>query len=308
MKSPLLISPASSPISHIHGVIPPLVTPFDAEGKIDEFALREETRFLVAVGVHGLSVGGSTGEGALLSDAELARSLRIVAEENTARLPLVCGVIRNSTADAVRAGQIAREAGAAALMVTPTFYHGADADGTFSYFQDIARETGLPIIIYNVIAQNPVGVELMKRLGEIELVAGVKQSVGGLHGLNVMLQECGRRFRVYGAQDDALFCSYELGSVGAISAILTAFPALCVEQWDAVQAGDRDRALAIHRRLTPLWRHVGAAGMAFPGPLKALMRLLGRPAGLPRRPILDPDAITLARLRRTLEDAGFATV
>lgn len=269
-----------------------------------EKALREEARFLIEAGVHGLSVGGSTGEGALLSDEELGRGLRIVAEENAGRLPLIGGIIRNTTADAIRTGLTAREAGADALMVTPTFYHGCNADGIYSYYHDIANAAGLPIIIYNVIAHNPIDVDLMKRLGEIELVAGVKQSVGGLHGLNTMLLECGKRFQVYGAQDDVLLCSHILGTAGAISAILAAFPALCVKQWDAVQAGDYQTALAIHRRLSPVWRHVSADGMAFPGPLKALLRMLGRPAGLPRRPILHPSPAALNRLQAALEEAG----
>lgn len=291
--------------SVIRGIVPPLVTPFREDEEMDEMALRNEARYLINAGVHGLSLGGSTGEGALLSDDELVRGLGILCEENTKSLPLVCGIIRNSTRDAIRAGIAAREAGANALMVTPTFYHGTNRCGNVSYYQEISTAVGRPIIIYNVIAGNPISPELMRELCEIEGIAGIKQSVGGLHGLNEMLAACADRTAVYGAQDDLLFCSYALGVAGAISAILTAFPCECVAQWEAAAKGDWDLAKKIHWRLLPVWRLVGNAGMGFPGKLKALLRLMGRSAGMPRRPILDPDAREIQAIQRALMEAGF---
>ncbi len=290
------------------GVIPPLVTPFDSEGRFCEAAFRNEVRLVGSAGVHGLSVGGSTGEGALLSDDELRMMLGIAGEANDAGLPIVCGVIRNSTRDAIRTGLVARDFGAQALMVTPTFYHGSNEAGNFSFYNELASAVELPVIIYNVIAQNPVGPELMQRIaGEIAGVVGIKQSVGGLHGLNEMLLACGDRTRVYGAQDDMLFCSYLLGAVGAISAILTVFPALCVEQWKAVQAGDLARAREIHFQLLPVWQLVSCEKMAFVGRVKTILRLLGRDGGVARRPILEGSPAVEAVLRSALTSAGFPT-
>ncbi len=265
-----------------------------------EDALRREVRFFTEAGVHGLSLGGSTGEGALLSNDELKAGLEILQEENTARLPVVCGIIRNSTRDAISAGLIAREAGADALMITPTFYHGTDATGNLAYYREISTAVELPIIIYNVIAQNPISPDLMLRLSDIENISGIKQSVGGLHGLTEMIAACGDRTMVYGAQDDALFCSYILGAIGAISAILTAFPELCVEQWNAVQAGDLEKAREIHYRLVPVWQMVSCAKMAFPARVKAILRMLGRQGGYARRPILDPTPEALAEIHAAL--------
>lgn len=286
--------------SDIVGIIPPLVTPFQEDGEIDENALRSEARYLIDAGVHGLSLGGSTGEGAVLSDEELKNGLTILGEENSSRLPVVCGIIRNSTRDAIKAGLTAREAGADALMVTPTFYHGTNAAGNYSYYAEIASAVGLPIIIYNVVAQNPIGAELMLRLAEIREVTGIKQSVGGLHAVNEMIAACGSRTMVYGAQDDMLFCSYLLGVVGAISAILTAFPKLCVEQWNAVRAGDIEKAREIHYRLVPVWQLVSCAKMAFPSRVKAILRLLGREGGYARRPIPDVTEDELVEIRAAL--------
>jgi len=139
------------------GIIAPVVTPFTAEGTIDEDLFRKEVKYLLNTGIDGISPGGSTGEGATLSDNELVRLVQIIQEENTKRIPVVCGIIRNSTYAAINAGMAVKEAGADALMITPTFYlGGTDEAGNYEYYKKIAESVGLPIIIYNVIADNEI--------------------------------------------------------------------------------------------------------------------------------------------------------
>ena len=84
-------------LDKLTGMIPPVVVPFDREGEIDEEAFRSEVRYLLDAGIDGISSGGSTGEGALLSDRELARCLQLIGQENTEGLPVLAGVIRNSS-------------------------------------------------------------------------------------------------------------------------------------------------------------------------------------------------------------------
>jgi dihydrodipicolinate synthase/N-acetylneuraminate lyase len=289
--------------SNFKGIIPPLVTPFTADGNIDEEALRSEARFLLKSGVHGLSFGGSTGEGALLSGPELEQGIRILREENQKGVPLICGIIRNFSRDAIRDGLAARDAGANGLMVTPTYYHGTDDNGNIAYFRSLSDAVQIPIIIYNVIDRNPISPELMLRLIEIKHVVGIKQSVGGLHGFNAMIAACGEQTQVFGAQDDMLFCSYLLGAAGAISAILTVFPELCVRQWQMIHAGNIEEAKTIHFRLLPIWQLIIAAGMSFPGRIKSILKLLGRNGGFPRHPILETSADTVEKLKVLLEKA-----
>ncbi|MFG0250078.1 MAG: dihydrodipicolinate synthase family protein [Phycisphaeraceae bacterium JB051] len=290
------------------GIIPPLVTPFDADGVIRFDALASEVHYLLDRGVHGLSLGGSTGEGALLSDQELVDGIELLKQENDRDVPIVCGIIRNSAADAIRAGKRVADAGADAVMVTPTYYHGTDDDGNFTYYQMISEQVGLPIIIYNVIDRNPIRPNLMLRLCDIPNIIGIKQSYGGLDGFNAMHSTCAGKTMVYGAQDDALYGDYILGADGAISAILAVFPELCVEQWDAVQEGDLGRARDIHALLFPIWQIIKESGMSFPGRIKALLKLLGRDGGLPRAPIFEPTQSVVKRLRDSLDQAGLLPV
>ncbi|HEX6114798.1 MAG TPA: dihydrodipicolinate synthase family protein, partial [Geminicoccaceae bacterium] len=87
------------------GIIPPMTTPFDADGELEEGALRAQVRWLIAAGVHGLAAGGSTGEGQTLEADELRRLLGIVTDEAAGAVPVIAGVIVDSTRDAIRRGK-----------------------------------------------------------------------------------------------------------------------------------------------------------------------------------------------------------
>lgn len=271
----------------IQGVIPPIITPFDKNGRIDEKLAEREMRFAVSAGVDGLSVAGSTGEGPTLGDEELSSLITIAREVSDNTKPVVCGIMRTCTRDAVRAGLAAREAGADAIMVTPTAYNVLvpDEEGMFAFYKTISEEVGLPVIIYNVIPQNTITPRLFKRLlDETEFVRGVKQSVGSVPALYAMKMASGDKGKVYAATDDMIFTCFELGAAGAISAILAVFPALCVEMWQCHMNGDIQRGRQIQDELYECWQSI--AGNQFPIRLKYALEVMGRDPGWCRSPIV----------------------
>jgi len=270
----------------IKGIIPPIVTPFREDGTIDEKLAEREMDICIKAGVHGLSVGGSTGEGPTLSDDELKLLITIAKEKTEGRLPVICGVMRMCTRDAVRTGLAAKEAGADAIMVTPTAYNVLvpNEEGMFDFYSTISREVCLPVLIYNVIPQNTITPHLFKRLlEETEYVIGVKQSVGGVPALYAMKMTCGDKGTIFAATDDMLYTCYDLGADGAISAVLSVFPELCVEMWNAFQRGDRDHAKKIQDFIYPKWQCIG--GNQFPIRLKFALKCIGRETGFCRSPI-----------------------
>src|ERR671918_2388179 len=109
-------------IMKMFGIIPPMTTPFDGDGEIDEAAVRAQVRWLLDRGVHGLAAGGSTGEGHTLDADELRRLVAIVVEEVEGRVPVIAGIIVDSTRDAIRRGKALADLGVAALQVTPVHY------------------------------------------------------------------------------------------------------------------------------------------------------------------------------------------
>lgn len=268
------------------GMIPPILTPFNQDGSINEVLLANEMDYAIHAGVHGLSVGGSTGEGPTLRDEELRDLITIAKEHVRPEQPIVCGIMRTCTRDAVRAGLVAKEAGADAIMVTPTAYNVLvpDEEGMFAFYSTLSEQVELPIIIYNVIPQNTIHPRLFHRLlNETEHVFAIKQSVGGVPALYAMKMECGNKGTLFSATDDMLATCFSLGAKGAISAVVSAFPGYSMDIWNAAQQGDWETAYAIQDKLYHPWQCI--AGNQFPIRMKYALQVMGRDAGLCRSPI-----------------------
>jgi 4-hydroxy-tetrahydrodipicolinate synthase len=284
----------------IEGMIPPVVVPFDEGENVKRQALRAEVKYLYTTNIDGISSGGSTGEGAVLSDKELRACLEVVIEENERKIPVVAGIIRNSTREVVKAGLEAKLIGADALLVTPVFYYSATLEGNYEFFQEIGKKVGLPIIIYNVVPTNLISTRALVKLSEIDEIIGIKQIDPVV--LAEMVSILGNRMKVYGACDELLYGTYVSGACGAISALVTVAPRLCVEQWQAFRMGDQAKAMEIHKKILPLVRCYSKK--PFPGKVKELLNLQGRKVGKARRPTLEPTTEEKAHMRTCLEKAG----
>lgn len=288
----------------LHGIIPPLVTPFDADERVDENALRAEVRYHLDRGVHGLCVTGSTGDGQMLSAEDSATVAAAAVKEVAGRVPVISGIIRDSTAEVIRYGNLLRETGVDALQVTPVHYlFQPDEENTIAYYRRISEETGLPVLIYNVIPYALIPATTVARiLNEVPGVIAVKQSGGNIHQLADLLHYAPTGGKVFTAVDDLLYPGYLLGAQGAISATLTVVPELCVAQWDAVQRGDHAEALAIHNKLLPVWRAIDGPNMTVR--IKAALALQGRDGGHGRSPLTPVSDVERDTIRQALTKAG----
>ena len=283
------------------GIIPPIVTPFTETGEIDEPAFRQEIRYHLDAGVHGISVAGSTGEGNALTPEEHTTVYQIAVEETADGIPVLAGIITTSTQEAAEKAERARRAGADYVMATPPHYMTPSDAGLIDFFRTIGAVGELPILIYDVIDHVDITAELAAEIvREVPELYGIKQSGGDFHGLSHMLARVGEDLCILSALDDILYPSFELGAKGAISGINAICPRVSVELWDAVQRGDGARARELHFAIQPLARSaVLEAQVNFPGSVKAAIALLGREPGEARSPINVPEG----EQRRPLEDA-----
>lgn len=287
----------------LEGIIPPMVTPFKETEEIDEEALRREVGYLLDAGVHGITVCGSTGEGYAMTSEEVGLTTAIVKKEVRGRCPVITGIIADSAWIALKHGRAAREGGADALMVTPVHYvFQPTEEGTLDYFRRIGEAIGLPIVIYNVIPWANISAELAVKLTRIREVQGIKQSGGDIHGLADMIRAVGDRIPVLTAIDDMLFPSFLIGAKGAIAAICTIAPHLCVELWEATKRGDVKRGVEIHNSLLPVWRAIGKGDM--PARAKEALSQLGRPTGIARSPLVPVDERARREIRKALIESG----
>lgn len=287
----------------LEGIIPPMVTPFKESEELDEEALRREVGRLLDAGVHGLTVCGSTGEGYAMTSEEIGLTTAIVKEEVKGRVPVITGIIADSAWVALRHARAAKEAGADALMVTPVHYvFQPTEEGALDYFKRIGEALDLPIVIYNVVPWANISAELAVKLTGIKQIQGIKQSGGDIHGLADMIRAVGNRIPVLTAIDDMLFPSFLIGAKGAIAAICTIAPQLCLELWEAARRGDIKTGVEIHHRLLPVWRAIGRGDM--PARAKEALSQLGRPAGIARSPLIPVDERARVEIQKALLEAG----
>jgi 4-hydroxy-tetrahydrodipicolinate synthase len=285
------------------GIISTVVTPFDARDEVDEHLLRREVRYLLDTGVHGICACGSTGEGHTLSVEESARICEIVVEEVGGRVPVLGGVIQNSTAQAVRYGRALKVVGVDALQITPVHYvFSPSEEDTVDYYERIGNSVELPIVVYNVVPWALIPVKVMTRIADIPQVVGIKQSGGNMHLVADLLAKLGDRLTVLAAVDDLLYPALALGAHGALAAIPTVLPRQSVQLWNAVRDGDHKLAKSLHERILVVWRAIEAPNL--PARVKEALRLQGRDGGLPRQPFSRVSAAESEIISKALDDAG----
>jgi 4-hydroxy-tetrahydrodipicolinate synthase len=293
----------------IRGIIPPLVTPFRVDGSIDEQAHRAEVRYMIeTANVDGLAVCGSTGEGHTLTTDETRRIVAWTTQEARGRVPVIAGIIANSTEAVLERAEAIADLGITALQITPVHYvFRPDDEAMVRHFSAIADRSGLPVIIYNVVPWSYLGPALLVRiLKTVDGVIGVKQSASDMKALADLLlliedEGIADRVRILSAVDALLYPSFRLGSHGAIAAILSAAPEWCVALWNAVQAGDDVLASNLHKKLLRLWNAIDAPNL--PANVRAAMRLQDREGGVPRPPMPESSAVQQARIREAFARA-----
>ena len=289
------------------GIIPPVVTPFFEDESLDEEAFRADVNYLIETAkVHGLAVTGSTGEGHALSDAEVRTLAQWAVQEAKGRAPVIAGIITDSTRSAIERGKAVADLGVAALQVTPVHYlFRPDDDAMVRHFEALCKGTGMPVIIYNVVPWTYLSPALLTRLiDSVEGIAGVKQSAGDMKLLADLLLMAGDRARIMTAVDALLYPSFTLGAHGAIAAILTAVPTLCVALWQACQTGDHTTARDLHEKLLQIWNAIFADNL--PANTKYAMQCQGRKGGWPRPPMPPTSKAQAQVISEALSRAGVA--
>ena len=269
----------------LSGVVPPLVTPFDNEGEIDYGLFREEVRRMESTGVSGVSVGGSTGEGATLSETELRNLCQIAKEETKERIPIVCGIIVDSTYQAVKKALAVKDLGVDYLMITPIHYlDNSGEQGIYEYYREIHKKVGIPILVYNVVPWYVPSPSILLKMGQDRIIAGVKQSGGDIHGLAELLASAKDVMPIFTAIDDLMFASFTMGAIGSICAMNTLIPRASVRLFNHVRKGEYDKALSLHEKIFPMCKKILTPNM--PSRIKFTMNKTGWSVGVARRPIL----------------------
>lgn len=268
-------------------VTPAMATPLTADGyRVDLDGVPALVDFLVERGVGGLFVGGTTGEGILLEDAD-RRALHAAAVRAAAgRVPVLAHAGANDTRRAVRlAAQAAADGADVVVALTPYFYGLAD-DALLAYCRAIADAVApLPFMVYDIpqLAMNGVSPTLLRRLADaLPNFAGLKTSRTDIRPIRELIDAAPDHVTILAGNEPIMLGSLALGAHGAISGLATAVPEPFVALLRAFAAGDLATAQATQRRINRLLA-VFPPGERIGG-IKAILAARGVPVGPPVPP------------------------
>lgn len=269
----------------LRGILPPVTMPFGTDGKLKADAIAEQMDWTIKAGAHGVVAGGSTGEGHTLSTDEFVDAMKATAAGVAGRVPFLAGLIVNSTTEAIERTNLLKDIKVDALQVTPVHYlFKPGPDATVAHFRQIWEETGVPIIIYNVIPWNYLSVDLMLRImDEVPGVIGMKQSSGDLKSISDLVQRCKPDNIVLSGVDALLYSAFALGADGAISALTAALPGVTADLFKLTKDGKHAEALVIHNKLNTLWNALNHDNL--PACVKYIQHRQGLPMFAPRAPM-----------------------
>lgn len=282
-----------------------LVTPFDREGRLDEDAYRRLIRRQLKGGTRGLVPCGSTGEAATLVHEEYRRAIEIACDESRGEVPVIAGVGTNATWKAVESAREAESLGADALLVLAPYYNKPTQEGIYQHFRAVARESRLPIVVYNIPGRTGVNIlpkTLARMAKDLPSIVAVKEAAGSLDQVSEILTLTRPGFTVLSGDDSLTLPMMAIGAKGVVSVVANVAPketqALCRAALD----GNHKRAAQLHLKLFPLIKSLFVE--TNPIPVKAALSMMGLCRPEPRLPLTPLSAEYRPALKKALKESN----
>lgn len=290
---------------NIHGIIPPVATPMQANEDLDLPRLREVLDSLIGAGVHGVFVLGTNSEFYALDEREKQEVIATAVAHVRGRVPVFAGTGAETTREVVRLTRMAEHEGADGVSVITPYFIAPNQQEIYDHYRRVAEATKLPILLYN----NPstcgglkIDVDTVARLAEIPNILGIKDSSGDLQNTADYLRVVPDRFAVMQGRDTLIYPALALGVRGAVPATANIAPELCIAIYETFRRGDHAASLAAQRKLHPV--RVSLTLGTAPGGVKAALAMLGRSIGPSRAPIAPLSPEKRQKMRAALVQAG----
>jgi 4-hydroxy-tetrahydrodipicolinate synthase len=280
-----------------------LVTPFK-DGALDEAAFRGLVAWQISEGTNGLVPVGTTGESPTLSHEEHQLVVEWCVAESGGRVPIIAGAGSNSTSEAVGLARHAEKAGADAVLVVTPYYNKPTQEGLYQHFKAINDAVGIPIVIYNIPSRSVIdmSVDTMKRLYELDNIAGVKDATASMTRVSQQRAALGAEFNQLSGEDATALGFMAHGGHGCISVTANVAPRLCAEFQEACRRGDYQAALLLQDKLMPL--HQNLFIETNPAPAKYALSVLGKCAETVRLPLVMLAEKSKMAVREAMVHAG----
>ena len=283
-----------------------MVTPFRADGSLDEPTLRKLIQRQIDSGIDFLVPCGTTGESPTLTHEEHLRVVEITLELAKGRVPVLAGAGGYNTAEVIALARELAAIGADGLLSVTPYYNKPTQDGLYQHYRAIANAVSLPIILYSVQGRTGVNIEpaTVRRLAGIENIIGIKEASGSIGQMAAILNIVPDEFIVLSGDDAVALPLIALGGRGVISVVSNEIPAEMTQLVRLAMQGNISGAREIHRRFHSLMEVNFVESN--PIPVKAAMGEMGLLEPCWRLPLVAPKAENLARVRDVLASLGLA--
>lgn len=283
-----------------------LVTPFRADGSIDDQALYSLAQWQIESGIDWLVACGTTAETPTLTDEEWLRVIRIVTEAAADRVPVWAGCTHNATREATHRARIASQVpGVTAILTANPYYNKPGQEGQYQHFKAVANAIDLPVVLYNIPGRTGTNLEpatVLRLIEDAPNIAAVKESSGNLSQITELITQAPRNFRVYAGDDNMALGVLGVGGAGLVSVASNEIPREMAELLHAALAGDWATARKLNRKFYRLMQ--ANFWETSPAPVKAVLSMMGRIGEHYRLPMVPVSTATRARLERIVGELG----
>ena len=283
-----------------------LVTPFTAQGNLDESTITRLARRQVDNGVHFLVPCGTTGESPSLSHEEKVRVTELVVQAANGQVPVLAGAGSYDTQTAVQlVADMAKTGVDGILSVTP-FYNRPTQEGLYLHFETIAKSTDLPIVLYNVPSRTGCNIQpaTLTRLAAVPNIVGVKEASGNLLQMCEICRLIPENFSILAGDDAFTLPLIALGGHGVISVVANETPGEMATLVDLANTAKFSEARQIHEHLLPLMQVNFVESN--PIPVKAAMAALGLLEEIYRLPMVAPTDESRSQINDVLKNLQLA--
>lgn len=285
-------------------VVTAMVTPFDERGRLDLDGAVELARHLGSSGSEGLVLAGTTGEAPVLSDAEKIELWGTIAAAESG-LAVIAGAGTNDTRRSIELVEAATEQGVDAILAVTPYYSRPSQAGLEAHFRAVAAATHLPVMLYDIPVRTGrrISAEVIVRLAnEVENIIALKDAAGDLAGTSKLAAELPARFEIYSGDDILTLPFLSVGAVGVVSVASHWAGREQFEMISAYFAGEVELARTLNAALLPSYAFETGDEAPNPIPAKAMLRVMGLPAGQCRLPLGEAPSGLEERAKQLLAD------
>ena len=284
-----------------------LITPFRGDGSVDDRALYALVNWQIDSGIDFIVAGGSTGEAATLDEDEFLNVVQIVIEAAAGRVPVWAGCTHNATATLVRRAQrLARIRGLDATLSANPYYNRPSQEGQYQHFMALAKAVSpLPVVLYNVPGRTAVNLDpetVVRLANDAENIQGIKEASGKLTQIAELVHTAPAGFKIYSGDDNLALAAIGIGAHGLASVASNEIPGDMARMIRAALRNDWPVAREFERKYARLFD--ANFWESNPGPVKAILGMMGRCDDAVRLPLVKPDRAMKQRLERVAGELG----